>query len=202
VKPIPRRTIYRLSVYLRILQPLQEKQLSTIASEALAQAAGVKSTQLRKDLNYLGHIGKRGLGYQVDDLVSKLTSFLGTNRFQPVIIVGIGNLGTALLTYKGFEKAGFEVVGAFDVDTSRSRTRDFKIQPMNQLAPFIKQHSVKMAILSVPGTEAQEVANELVEAGITGILNFAPVILLTPDTVIVNNVNLAIELENLAYFIK
>src|SRR5205085_2438899 len=104
----------------------------TISSDALAKTTGVKSTQLRKDLAYLGHIGKRGLGYQVDDLTKQLTTFLGTNRFQPVIIVGVGNLGTALLSYDGFEKAGFEIIAAFDADPARPRSKELrlKIQPM------------------------------------------------------------------------
>lgn len=204
VKPIPRRTIYRLSVYLRSLRRLQEIHQETVSSEALAKAAGVKPTQLRKDLTHLGQLGKRGLGYQVNELASQLTSFLGTNRFQPVIIIGIGNLGTALMSYKGFEKAGFEIVGAFDAEPARPRGKDLptRVRPMSEMATFIKEHTVKMAILAVPGTEAQEVANTLANIGISAILNFAPVILLTPDVVMVHNVNLAIELENLAYFIQ
>jgi redox-sensing transcriptional repressor len=204
VKQVPRRTIYRLSVYLRSLQRLKENQISTVSSEALAKSAGVKSTQLRKDLTHLGPLGKRGLGYQVEDLSQKLISFLGTNRFQPVILVGVGNLGTALLYYKGFEKAGFELVAAFDREPTKPRTKDLpvKISPVEEMNDVIRDRSVRMAILAVPGTEAQEVANKLVSAGITAILNFAPVILLTPDHVMVNNVNLAIELENLAYFIQ
>lgn len=178
--------------------------MDTVSSEALAKAAGVKPTQLRKDLALLGHLGKRGLGYRVEDLVRQLTTFLGTNRLQPVIMVGVGNLGTALLFYKGFEKAGFEIVAAFDVEPTRPRGKDLpaKIMAMNEMPGVIKERGVKMAILCIPGTEAQEVANRLVQAGITAILNFAPVILITPPSVIVNNVNLAIELENLAYFIQ
>jgi redox-sensing transcriptional repressor len=204
VKSIPRRTIYRLSVYLRSLQRLQENRLSTVSSEALAKVAGVKPTQLRKDLTHLGPLGKRGLGYQVQDLANKLVAFLGTNRFQPVIIVGVGNLGTALVTYRGFEKAGFELIGGFDVEPARPRGKDLsiKILAIDAMAPFIKEKNVKMAILSVPGTVAQDLTNQLISAGITAILNFAPVILVTPDHVMVNNVNLAIELENLAYFIQ
>lgn len=202
VKSIPRRTIYRLSVYLRCLQRLQENHLATVSSEALARAAGVKPTQLRKDLTHLSQPGKRGLGYQVDELAQKLVEFLGTNRLQPVILVGLGNLGTALLFYKGFEKAGFEIVGAFDIEPERPRAREIPLKPlpMQDLPIVIKEKMVKMAILSVPSTEAQDVANRLVQHGITAILNFAPVILVTPDTVVVNNVNLAIELENLSYF--
>jgi redox-sensing transcriptional repressor len=208
VKPIPRRTIYRLSVYLRSLQRLQESHAAssglTVSSDALAKAAGVKPTQLRKDLTHLGPLGKRGLGYQVDDLIQKLSTFLGMNRLQPVIVVGVGNFGTALLCYKGFEKAGFEIVGAFDVDPSRPRSSEIpvSVRPMSDIPSVVKDRAVKMAILTVPGTSAQEVANLLIESGITAILNFAPVILLTPESVIVNNVNLAIELENLAYFVQ
>lgn len=208
VKQIPRRTIYRLSVYLRSLQRLQANHPSnsglTVSSEALAKATGVKPTQLRKDFAHLGHVGRRGLGYQVDDLIKKLTSFLGGNRFQPVIIIGVGNLGTALLSYDGFEKAGFEIIAAFDANPDRPRSKELrlKIQPMSELAGTIKEKGIKMAILTVPANVAQEVTNNIIQAGITAILNFAPVMLIAPETVIVNNANLAIELENLAYFIQ
>jgi len=204
VKRTPRRTIYRLSVYLRSLQRLKEKQLASVSSETLARAAGVKPTQLRKDITHLGQIGIRGFGYQVGDLIKKLTEFLGTNRFQPVALIGVGNLGSALLSYKGFEKAGFEIVAIFDADPARPRDKELslKILPMNDLPAVIKERGIKIAILAVPGIAAQEVANRLAAAGITAILNFAPVILLTPDPVVVNNVDLAIELENLAYFIQ
>ncbi len=204
MKSIPRRIIYRLSVYLRCLQRLQENHLDTVSSDTLAKAAGVKPTQLRKDLTHLGQLGKRGMGYQVGDLANKLTTFLGTNRLQPVILIGVGNLGAALLSYKGFEKAGFEIVAGFDIDPLRPRSKDLplKIQKIEEMPTIIKERGVKMAILCIPGTDAQEVVNRLVQSGITAILNFAPVILLTPDSVMVNNVNLAIELENLAYFIQ
>jgi len=208
VKQIPRRTIYRLSVYLRSLQRLQANHPSnsglTVSSEALAKATGVKPTQLRKDLAHLGHVGRRGLGYQVDDLTKKLITFLGTNRFQPVIIVGVGNLGTALLSYDGFEKAGFEIIAAFDNNTERPRGKDLrlKIQSMTELPTIVKDRGVKMAILTVPATVAQETANSLFAAGITAILNFAPVILIAPESVVINNANIAIELENLSYFIQ
>lgn len=204
MKSIPRRTIYRLSVYLRCLHRLQENELATVSSDALAKASGVKPTQLRKDLTHLGHPGKRGLGYDVESLIQKLTTFLGTNRFQPVILVGVGNLGTAFLFYRGFEKAGFEIVGAFDREPGRPRNKDLPlpVKPMEELPRFIKEHHVKIAILCVPGSEAQEVVNHLIQEGITAILNFAPVILVTPDHVVVNNVNMGIELENLAYFLK
>jgi len=201
---IPRKTIYRLSVYLRCLQRLKSNSIRTVSSEALAKAAGVKSTQLRKDLTYFGQFGTRGLGYDVEQLAQMITDRLGTNSLQPVILIGVGNLGTALLAYRGFEKEGFEIVAAFDVDTQRKRNKQ-TAQPvfaMDQLPQFVRERGVKMAILTVPATNAQEVTNTLVESGIAGILNFAPIVLQVPEEVMVNNVNLAIELENLSYFIQ
>jgi len=201
---IPRKTIYRLSIYLRCLARLRENQINTVSSEALAKAAGVKPTQLRKDLAYFGTFGTRGLGYDVTDLSQKISNELGTSSLQPVILVGVGNLGAALLSYRGFEKEGFEIIAAFDAAPDRKRDKEFK-QPifgMDQLSRLIAEQGVKMAVLSVPPAVAQSVANTLIECGITGILNFAPIVLTVPEDVMVNNVNLAIELENLSYFIQ
>jgi redox-sensing transcriptional repressor len=201
---IPRKTVYRLSVYLRCLQRLKSNAIRTVSSEALAKAAGVKSTQLRKDLTYFGQFGTRGLGYDVEQLATMITDLLGTNSLQPVILVGVGNLGAALLAYRGFEKEGFEIVAAFDCEADRKRNRKFAqpIHEMDKLAEVVRERGVRMAIVTVPATAAQEVANALVQAGITGILNFAPIVLQVPEEVMVNNVNLAIELENLSYFIQ
>ena len=201
---IPRKTVYRLSLYYRALQRLKANRIETVSSAALSKAAGVKPTQLRKDLTYFGQFGTRGLGYSVGALSEKLTDVLGTTHLQPVILVGAGHLGSALLRYPGFAKEGFEVVAAFDLDASRPRTQEIgvKVLPMTKIREFVRESRVKMAILTVPGTVAQEVANGLVDAGIIAILNFAPIILQVPDRVVVNNVDLAIELENLSYFIQ
>ena len=191
-------------MYLRCLQRLKINGIRTVSSEALAKAARVKSTQLRKDLTYFGQFGTRGLGYDVGQLAQMITDLLGTNSLQPVILVGLGNLGLALLSYRGFEPEGFEITAAFDLDAARRRDKQV-LQPvhgMEKLGEFIPAHGIKMAILTVPATAAQAVTNELVEAGITGILNFAPIVLQVPEEVMVNNVNLAIELENLSYFIQ
>jgi len=204
-KPIiPRKTIYRLSIYLRCLARLRENSIGTVSSEALAKAAGVKSTQLRKDLAYFGTFGTRGLGYDVADLSRKISEELGTSSLQPVILVGVGNLGLSLLSYRGFEKEGFEIIAAFDSAPQRKRDKEIKqpILAMDELSQFVTEQGVKMAILSVPAAVAQSVANKLIECGITGILNFAPIVLTVPEEVMVNNVNLAIELENLSYFIQ
>jgi redox-sensing transcriptional repressor len=201
---IPRKAIYRLSVYLRCLQRLKENGIRTVSSEALAKAALVKSTQLRKDLTYFGQFGTRGLGYDVGQLGKMISDLLGTNRLQPVVLVGVGNLGLALLSYRGFEQEGFEIVAAFDNDIQRKRNKDAgtPIFGMEKLGTVVREHGVKMAILTVPAASAQEVANTLVQCGITGILNFAPIVLHVPEDVMANNVNLAIELENLSYFIQ
>jgi redox-sensing transcriptional repressor len=201
---IPRKAVYRLSVYFRGLQRLKANGIHTVASEALAKAAGVKSTQLRKDLTYFGQFGTRGLGYDVEQLADMISDVLGTTSLQPVVLVGVGNLGLALLSYRGFEKEGFEIIAAFDIDATRRRTKSSSvaIYGMDKLEPLIRERNVKMAILTVPAAAAQEVTNLLVKCGITGILNLAPLVLEVPESVVVNNVNLAIELENLSYFVQ
>jgi redox-sensing transcriptional repressor len=200
---IPRKAVYRLSLYYRVLERLQQNRIETVSSDALAKATGVKSTQLRKDLTYFGQFGTRGLGYKVESLLLQLGSVLRTTRFQPVILVGAGNLGSALLRYDGFAKEGFEIVAAFDIrpDSSKAGRIKVPILPTDEIKKFVPEYGVKLAILAVPGVVAQEVTNDLVEAGIQAILNFSPLILQVPDNVVVNNVNLAIELENLSYFI-
>ncbi len=201
---IPRKTIYRLSIYLRCLARLKDNGIRTVSSEALAKVAGVKPTQLRKDLTYFGQFGTRGLGYDVEQLSQMISAELGTKSLQPVVLIGVGNLGSALLSYRGFEKEGFEIVAAFDMDLKRRRDKKITqpILPMEKLPEFVRNGGVRMAILTVGAEAAQEVANNLVQAGITGILNFAPIVLHVPEEVMVNNVNLAIELENLSYFIQ
>jgi len=201
---IPRKTIYRLSIYLRCLHRLKGNGIRTVSSDALARAAGVKPTQLRKDLTYFGQFGTRGLGYDVEQLTGMISDLLGTTSLQPVILIGVGNLGLALLTYRGFEPEGFEIIAAFDVHVDQRRTKAVKqpIYRMEKLEEIVRARGVRMAVLSVPATSAQEVTNRLVKCGIVGILNFAPIVLQVPEDVMVNNVNLAIELENLSYFIQ
>jgi redox-sensing transcriptional repressor len=201
---IPPKTIYRMSIYMRCLQRLKQNQIQTVSSEALASAAGVKSTQLRKDLTYFGQFGTRGLGYDVDQLSTMIGDLLGTNRLQPVVLIGAGHLGTALLSYRGFEQEGFELIAAFDTEPHRERDRPLNtpVYGMERLPRILRDRGVKMAILTVPAAAAQAVANQLVDAGISGILNFSPSILSVPDNVMVKNVNLAIELEHLSYFVQ
>ena len=203
---IPKKTVYRLSVYLRCLDQFGENGVQTVSSHALAHAAGVKPTQLRKDLTSFGHFGTRGLGYDVAKLREKIAEVLGRKRMQPVVLIGVGHLGSALLAYKGFEKeTQFRNViksSGFDVDVKRRRRKTFPqpIYHLDKLEQFVRQHRIKMAIITVPPSAAQEAANRLIGAGVNAILNFAPVVLRVPSNVVVSNVNLAIELENLSYF--
>lgn len=201
---VPRKSIYRLSIYQRCLQRLVENGVETVSSEALAKAAGVKPTQLRKDLTYFGQFGTRGLGYNVRQLAETLTEALGMTSYQPVILVGVGNLGAALLHYGGFQKEGFEIAAAFDLDPNRHGDPGIQtpILAQDEMIAYIRRFKVKLAILAVPSHAAQTVANDLVEAGVQGILNFSPTVLQVPSEITVNNVDLALELENLSYFIR
>ncbi len=201
---IPKKAIYRLSIYHRCLQKLKSTDQETVSSTTLAKAAGVTPSQLRRDLGYFGQFGTRGLGYPVDNLITTIREALGRERLQPVILVGAGNLGSALLRYPGFQKGGFEVVAAFDTrpEEARARTLEIPVHDVSEMEDFIFRNEVKLAILCVPVGFAQEVVNRLVACGIQGILNFSAIMLEVPADVTVNNVDLAMELEHLGYFIR
>ena len=203
---VPRKSIFRLSLYQRCLERLRVNGMETVSSEVLAKAAGVKPTQLRKDLTYFGQFGTRGLGYNVESLSATINEVLGTNSLQPVVLVGVGNLGAALLRYQGFQKEGFELRAAFDSDPSRCEAiKDrcsIPVYSTSEMKEFIGDQKVKMAIMAVPGNVAQEVANELVDAGVQAILNFSPTVLQVPDKVMVHSVDLALALEHLSYFVR
>ncbi|NOX99572.1 MAG: redox-sensing transcriptional repressor Rex [Verrucomicrobia bacterium] len=202
---IPRKTVYRLSIYQRCLQRLMDNAVETVSSSALAAVAGVKSTQLRKDLGFVGQFGTRGLGYKVDVLSEAITATLGGTSLQSVILVGVGNLGAALLRYGGFHREGFEIVAAFDMypqDVKLKADSKVVLQGMDEMWGVIQSEGIKMAIMAVPAKAAQSVANELVDAGVQAILNFSPTVLQVSDQVVVNNVDLALELESLSYFVR
>ncbi len=203
---IPKKTVYRLSLYLRCLDRLSNNQVETVSSNTLAIAAGVKPPQLRKDLGYVGHFGTRGLGYGVEALYQAISRVLGTARLQPVVIIGVGNLGSALLSYGGFKKEGFEIIAAFDLYPElveeRSPKPEIPVYHVDNLYDYIVGHEVKMVILCVPAEAGQQVANVLVKAGVQAILNFSPQVLQVPSEVFVNHVDLALELESLSYFVS
>lgn len=202
--PIPGKTIYRLSIYHRCLTRLGENEIETVSSSALAKAAGVNPAQLRRDLGYLGSFGTRGLGYPVGELSEAIREVLGREHLQPVILVGVGSLGAALLRYDGFQKEGFEVIAAFDLVPKAVNRRGIEVpvHHVSEMQEFVRNEEIKLAVLSVPGAQAQEVANSLVKAGVQGILNFSPTVLQVPETVTVNSVDLALELEQVSFFVK
>lgn len=197
-------TVRRLAIYLRFLEEFDHQGAATVSSEALAVRAGTTSAQVRKDLSFFGSFGKRGLGYDVHALGERLRIILGLTRRYRVIVVGAGRLAAALVRYSGFAARGFDIVAVVDVDPARIGTRwgDLVIADVSRLEAIARHERVEVAILVTPADPAQSLVDRLVAAGVLAVLNFAPVQLHVPDGVDVKNVNLAVELETLAYAIQ
>ena len=200
-REIPEATVARLPVYLRALTALADDGTVTCSSEELATAAGVNSAKLRKDLSYLGSYGTRGVGYDVAYLRYQIARQIGVTQDWPVVIVGIGNLGQALANYAGFRSRGFRVVALLDVDPARhaETIAGVDVQPFDDLEAIVARHGVAIGVIATPAEAAQGVADRMVAAGVTSILNFAPAVLAVPDGVDVRKVDLSIELQILAY---
>lgn len=198
---IPDATIARLPVYLRVLNALAESGVATVSSGALAKAAGVNSAQLRKDLSYLGSYGTRGVGYDVDYLRVQIGREVGSAHEWPVLIVGIGNLGTALANYSGFYSRGFRVVGLVDPSPELigRKIHGVTISDLADLEDLVRGTGAVIAVIATPAEAAQEIADRLVAAGVTSILNFASTVLAVPPGVNVRKVDLGQELHILAY---
>jgi len=195
--------IIRLSRYKNALVRFKTLGFVKIFSEYLADAVGVTSAQVRKDFSLFGISGNKRGGYQIDALITKLNSILGKNEVQNVVLVGAGQLGSALMRYNTFEKEGIKIIAAFDIDPSKINLKSpIPILSLAEAALFIETNSIKIAILTVPDMAAQQTFDILIRAGIKGVLNFAPIELKTSSDCIVNNVNLAVELENLIYFVN
>lgn len=201
VKGIPDATVARLPVYLRALNQLAEQQIDTISSGELAEVAGVNSAQLRKDLSYLGSYGTRGVGYDVAYLRLQIGREVGSANEWPVIIVGLGNLGTALANYSGFYSRGFRVVALVDPDPNLVgvRIHGLAISDLCDLEQVVAQTGAAIAVIATPAEAAQAVADRLVYLGVTSILNFAATVLAVPDGVNVRKVDLGQELRILAF---
>lgn len=199
---IPDATVARLPVYHRGLQELLRGRRLTVSSEELAELAGVNAAKVRKDLSYLGTYGIRGVGYDVETLVRQIAQELGLSENWPVVIVGIGNLGRALAAYGGFSARGFRIAALLDADRKKTDepVGELKVRPTSELASVVQTEGVAIGIIATPGNAAQDVANEMVAAGIRSILNFSPAILVVPDDVAVRSVDLAVELQVLSYY--
>ncbi|MBC7347549.1 MAG: redox-sensing transcriptional repressor Rex [Clostridia bacterium] len=198
---IPEATVVRLSVYSRYLDQVDKRGLTTISSGEIAKGVGVSAAQVRKDLAYFGEFGTRGVGYNVKELHGHIMKILGLTATWPVVIVGAGNLGTALSMYGGFRERGFHIRAIFDNDPAKIgyRLDGIEIYHINRLPEIVKATRATIGIICVPADQAQEVANALVEAGIRGILNFAPRLVLVPEHVELRNVDLSVNLEVLSF---
>jgi redox-sensing transcriptional repressor len=198
---IPEATVARLPIYLRALVSLAEWDVATASSEELASAAGVNSAKLRKDLSYLGTYGTRGVGYDVNYLRYQIAREIGLTQDWSVVIVGIGNLGHALANYSGFASRGFQVAALLDSDPARvgEQVGDLKISSLDDLDTIVRAQNVAIGVIATPANAAQDVCDQLVESGVSSILNFAPMVLSVPDHVDVRKVDLSIELQILAF---
>lgn len=202
---IPMATINRLSIYMRTLQELLEDEVDVISSERLAKQCGVNPAQIRKDLAYFGEFGVRGVGYRVSDLVNQIKEILGLNRPWNLAMVGLGNLGSALIRHGNFIKHGYIFTAAFDTDPQKVGKRlpnGLTINHVDELEEVIKEREVHIGIIATTASAAQSVANQLVLGGINGILNFAPVQIQVPDCCHVENVDFTIKLDAIAYHLS
>jgi redox-sensing transcriptional repressor len=201
-RPIPEATVGRLPVYLRALVDMAEQGADTVSSEGLAEAAGVNSAKVRKDLSYLGSYGTRGVGYDVAYLIHEVRRVLGLTQDWPVLIAGVGNLGHALARYKGFGERGFRIVALVDADARKvgERIGDVEVSHVDDMPGLVREHGVAIGIISTPAAAAQEVADRMVAAGVRSILNFAPAVITVPPEVSLRKVDLSIELQILGYY--
>ena len=200
-RAVPEATVARLATYLRVLGSFAGRAVVTVSSEELAAAAGVNSAKLRKDLSFLGSYGIRGVGYDVATLTDELSRTLGLTEHRAVALIGVGNLGQALAGYGGFASRGFRIAALVDADPVRVGTmiRGLEVRDIRELDTVVTQHRIAIAVLAVPASAAQEVCDRVVAAGVTSILNFAPVVVTVPPHVDLRKVDLAAELQILSF---
>ena len=201
-RPIPEATVARLPVYLRALVEIAESAATTVSSEVLAEATGVNSAKVRKDLSHLGSYGTRGVGYDVAYLIHQIRRELGLTQHWPIVIAGIGNLGHALANYRGFAERGFRVAALVDNDAAKvgEPVGDLRIRPIEDLPAIVREHHALIGVISTPAAAAQQVGDAMVDAGIRSILNFAPAALAVPEGVSMRKVDVAVELQILTYY--
>lgn len=198
---IPEATVQRLSIYSRYLHQLMDEEEDTVSSGQIARGVGVSSAQVRKDLAYFGEFGTRGVGYKVDELYGYLMGILGLDHEWNVIIVGAGKLGSALALYQGFRERGFVVKAILDVAEDKIGTKlgPLHVESLEVLKNRVQENDVHVGVVTVPATQAQEVTDEMVEAGVKAILNFSPRVLKVPNEVVLRNVDLSVNLEVLSF---
>jgi len=199
---IPEATVARLPLYYRALLETSDQEVGTVSSERLAELAGVNAAKVRKDLSYLGSYGTRGVGYDVEFLLHQISRELGLTHDWPVVIVGVGNLGHALANYRGFGARGFRIVALVDADPGKigQGVGELKVESLDDLPRIVADREIAIGIVATPAGAAQEVADRLVDAGVTSILNFAPTVVAVPGGVSLRKVDLATELQILSFY--
>lgn len=200
-KPAPKAVIGRLSLYLRQLESLERQGRDTVSSSQLGKMLGLNDAQVRKDLAYFGQFGQPGLGYRISDLMTEIRTILGVDRDWPTALIGLGNLGRALIGYKGFRARRFRIVSLFDNDPKKlgKTIAGLTVRHLDDLPKAVESEGLRLAMICVPADSAQQVANQLVSAGVRGLLNFTPTALFVPPEVSVVAVDLSVQLEHLAY---
>ena len=200
---ISEAVVRRLPIYLRFLNELNKKSVHTVSSQDLGQKLDLNPAQIRKDLAYFGEFGKKGIGYDVAYLIEKIRQILKLDKVIPVALVGAGNLGRALCNYNAYLKDNMKIVAVFDASETKvgESINNLKVKPMNELKETIQSLHVRIGIITVPAAEAQNVANQFVEAGVEAILNFAPMIIKVPNEIRVHHADFTTELQSLAYYL-
>jgi redox-sensing transcriptional repressor len=198
---IPDPAVRRLSLYLRQLETFKRMDRRTISSKQLGESLRLTDAQVRKDLAYFGQFGHPGIGYRVDELIGQVRHVLGTDKVWNVLLVGAGNLGRALSAYRGFNAKGFNLVAVFDNDPGKigKKLGEFTVQPLSDISASVQKHSIRLGIMGVPADPAQDVADQLIAAGVRGLLNFAPVSINVPREVALSSVDVAVQLEQLSF---
>ncbi|MFH1379644.1 MAG: redox-sensing transcriptional repressor Rex [bacterium] len=202
-KKIPEGTISRLCVYLREITELAKVNINTISSSELGERTNISDAQVRKDFGYFGQFGVSGSGYNILELKSTLEKILGKDKTWNVAVIGAGHLGSALLSYPGFKEHGLNIIAAFDADARKigKQINEIAVLPISELPKAIKENKIAIGIITVPAKNAQEIADILTNAGVTCILNFAPVALNVPEQVKLKEIDLSRELDNLSYYV-
>lgn len=199
-----RASVGRLSLYLRRLEMLQREGAGKVSSRLLGEALGVTDAQVRKDLAYLGNLGQPGIGYAAPELIAAIRRILGIDRVWPIVLVGVGNLGRALLRYQGFVERGFRFVALFDADPAKlgQSIEGLTVRALDEMPAALAATRAELGILTVPSQAAQSVAEALAAAGIRGVLNFTPQVLRLPTEISIVSVDLTVQLEQLAFLVQ
>jgi redox-sensing transcriptional repressor len=203
-KQIPRIIIGRLPLYLRALNRLKKDGYSYASSRELGKLLDISAAQIRKDLSHFGELGKRGKGYEIEFLVCKLNQILNTDVIWDMFVIGAGDLGSGLARYKGFATRGFRVSAIFDIDPGKigKTIGSLVVKDIREMCDFVAENNIQIAVLAIPAEDAQHVIDDLVEVGITAILNYAPIYIKTPDGVQIEHIDPSVHLQKLSYFLK